>query len=214
MKHLSNNKPIVNISMFVSLILAITILFGGASLAATPQKSEEFHPNMINRSAISQESIDSYREKVNTINKELISEKKSDIKTTITFSKPIDFKKLKDYTKKHSINLYEVVIRGIQPDGTRTTLFAGNDANQEMVISTIEGKGDTFVGAVAIKGYVDAKDLQSIMDNSLTYLADTSNDAQQVRSNANVNIIGTKFINHIAWQLEDLGVNGYNYKQK
>ena len=87
-----------------------------------------------------QESIDSYREKVNTISKELINKNKSDTYTTITFSKPIDFKELKDYTKKHSINLYDVVIRGIQPDGIRTTLFAGNDANQELLISIIEGK--------------------------------------------------------------------------
>ena len=38
------------------------------------------------------------------------------------------------------------------------------------------------MGAVSIKGYVDAKGLQSIMDDSLTYHADTSNDAQQVSS--------------------------------
>ena len=86
--------------------------------------------------------------------------------------------------------------------------------NMEMAKSTIEENGDSFVGIVAIQGYINGHGLQNIMDDSLTYLADTSNEAQQVKSNANANISGTMFINHIAWQLEDLGIEGYNYKQK
>ena len=175
----------------------------------------EFHPNRAAPAAgfvPVLENINEYRDMVNRGNKKMANAGLEDIITTITFAKPLSEDEYENYVGKYGVDVRSLAARGLQPDGTRTS-----GGFREM----IEDNGDTFVGMIAVTGYIDSKHLPAITEDPLTYLADTSRDGYftgLIRPKSNLRNHWARDRSHaatfnydFAWFLEDLGAGGYNY---
>ncbi len=178
----------------------------------------EYHPNTC-AGASRSEAVSAYRNLVNSKKERLGSAELEDIIVTITFSKPLDEAEYESYVKAYDIRVKSYNVRGIQPDGSRTS--GGAWFNWTGVGSSDERHNSKLVGAVSLDGYIDSKNLLAAISDPNSYLVDTSRDGYwgglfRSRGDARNNWTrgkspGKIFNRDLAWQLEEHGMAGYSY---
>jgi hypothetical protein len=207
--------------MLCSVILVMFLFSSWVSGTVLTMGKNEFNPEWGNLE-INDRSFEGINDYVNAVkkeNKDLNSCNYSDIITTITFVKPLTFEELDAYIGKYKITGIQLQVRGLQPDGVRTTLFTGASCdgdNSKTSIAWIEDNGDSFIGIVGLYALIDSNEIIAVQDDPLTYLADTTNDkyVREIKDYMELVENGGGFVSNIAWYLEDLHIVGYDYSDK
>ncbi len=176
----------------------------------------EYHPNT--STASGSEAISAYCNYVNSKKEKLASAGLEDIIVTITFSKPLNKAEYESYIKAYDIRDAVYKLRGVQPDGTRTT---GGAWHFWTGVGDSDENQSKLIGAVSMHGYIDSKNLIAAISDPNSYLVDTSRDAYwgglfrpkgESRNNwTNGRSPAEIFNRDVAWQLEDHGIGGYSY---
>ena len=221
--------------IFLSLIIALGNAVGANSLAEN--KTLNFHPNLITDENISPQALAEYESEIHVMNEWLLDSSVDDVITTITFARPLSFEEYESYTDKYEIQIVQLQIRGLSSDGTRTTIMTrtdmGRKETQKLVFEALAECESEFLGVIGMYALINSDQISKAIEDSLTYLADTSNDrffsiyrasaeadadfkgnSDKFRNYEKGVSLGKMFNNNLAWVLEDLGVNGYNYSTK
>ena len=203
---------------FVLVLVCVAVLFFLLDLILSKWIFyTEYHPNTSVGS--SSEALSAYCKYVNSKKEKLANAGLEDIIVTITFSKPLDQAEYDSYVKAYDIRVYSSKMRGVQPDGTRTSGGAWFDWTG--VGSTDDRHNSKLIGAVAIDGYIDSENLLEAISDPNSYLVDTSRDAYwgglfrskgETRNNWTKGCSPAEIFNlDLAWLLEDHGIAGYSY---
>ena len=206
------NKWKVGITMLVILCTVVS----ASAFAASPVTEIEFTPDAIISVADKSASmIEEYVQDVEQRNEELISNNLENISATITFSDYLSFQEFGEYVEAYGIEILQLQARGMMDDGTRVSIFSRTDKGLEeterlLQNEAVQGSFE-FVGITGVNARVSSEELSAINDDSRTYLADTSGNAEPVQNIAMTAALGNEvqeswFPQSLAWDLEDIGV--------
>ena len=221
MKKLSTLFKILCVYLFVDFMLSMFPYF------------LPFHPKLSGPpSSLNMWNINSYCSYVNHVNERMSQAKLSGIITTITLSRPIDVNEYNDYVKRHSFVVDSYEVRWLNGPGphSRVTGIGGGGSGEPLTLSDLYGGEESMeddpdsngelVGIVGLQGYIDSENLKPIMDDPLTFLADTTRDRYSKGLLRPKGAIRNVFLDHkkvitfypnFAWCLEDNGIEGYEY---
>lgn len=211
------------VSFILALLVICPIIAASAFASSSNEQMQPLQPQDIqNRSQLSL-----YVEAVENINRELTSgadtaNYEDVVPATITFSEYISFDDLQDYIDLYDIRLQQIQLRGLTEDGTRVTIATlvhmGMDYTEGHVYKQAEEQKFEIVGITDVYAYVLPSKVESMAQDDLTYLVDTSGaeaiETQQV-SSANefgeaVNEVEgeeeSAFPKSLTWELEDLNI--------
>lgn len=199
-------KLVKLLTVSITMVCLVTVIIG--AVIATDGKQLTYNPNLGETATATKQSVNKYCTDVNKGNRELIRANIDDIKTTITFAKPLSEVEFLEFLNNYSIEVSILHARGLQPDGIRTGLSTIYDKTIiGEVKSDIERHGDTFIGFVSVNAYVDSKNLAMLQKDPIVYLTDTSADDYFVGEEAR------SVTHHLTWVLEDLQVGDYAYSK-
>ncbi|WP_148294922.1 hypothetical protein [Geobacillus genomosp. 3] len=130
------------------------------------------------------------------------NKKVEDINTTITFSRPLEFKELKEFVKKHKVNPQQFVARAVKGDERITLAFKPHveEKHVSMVKKQLKEEYNAeFVGFIDMYGFVSHEDLTAIENDQVTFLADTTGDKYFLKHEKD-----NGFAHALSWLLEDV----------
>lgn len=146
--------------------------------------------------------IEKYKKLITEKNNEIKNKKVEDINTTITFSRPLELKELKEFVKKHSINPQQFVARAVKGNERITLAFKPHvdEKHVNMVKKQLKEEYNAeFVGFIDMYGFVDHEDLTAIENDEVTFLADTTGDKYFLKYEKD-----NGFAHALSWLLEDV----------
>lgn len=204
----------------VMLVVAICAALGITAFANVLPEKEIFNPDaVIETSEKSIQVLNSYEDAVNARNASISNETIRDVITTITFSDYLTFDQFAEYISRHDIEVVQLQLRGLNEEGKRLTIFTRTDAGlektEQLLNEQAASAGFDIVGITGMYALVSSDNLQDVVEDDLTYLADTTGDSYSVQNNniegATRNNLTTVsridlFPQSLTWDLEDLGI--------
>jgi len=207
--------------IIIFAVVAMTVLVASTlSVTAYSRSKEPYAPDKAySKIDMSVQGITAYKEQIESDNARLSAESIDSIITTITFSRPISMDELSNYVKMYDVNIVQITLRGMEPDGSRITVFSRTDKGfketESMLFAQAKMNGCELIGVIAMNALVNSSRLDELQADSLTYLADTTGD-KHYKGNRNIQSmglnsqgevsVGKSFPHSPYWDLEDLNV--------
>lgn len=114
----------------------------------------------------------------------------------------------------YDIELQQVQLRGLMPDGTRVTVATlvhkGMDYTENVVNQQAERGGYELVGITDVYAYIDSDLIDDLSADNQVYLVEAvavGNDNSSTMSVGNeADEVAVSFPKSLTWELEDLGL--------
>jgi len=205
-------------AFFISMIIFAIILIS-TSVANAMEDQALFKSRQTIGKRVFGASITQYTESVKQKNAAVVEYDIEDILTTITFAEAIDFEQLESYIAAYGINLAQIQLRGLTPDGVKVSIFSrtsmGLKETEKFLFEQAKLEGYSIVGITGAFALIDSCNLQAVQNDKLTFLADTSNDGffrgykqkdSYSRNELEKENGKSQFPPAIYWDIEDAGV--------
>ena len=131
----------------------------------------------------------------------------SEVKTMVTFARPLSFDEFRDLMSQQGITVHEFAIRSIE-NGMRATTFGrpdGNDIAPQARYEMMAGAGDEFKGFIWAEATLTSAGYNHLAASPDVYLLDITEAL--VRDELAGRFTGLEVIRHSPyWNMEDLGL--------
>ena len=189
--------------------LISTLLVGTLAIATFSAVAQAYGETQVANLEVMQ--ISAYVEAAEDVNLTVTGDA---VPATITFSDYISFEDLITMVTSYNIELQQVQLRGLMPDGTRVTVATlvhkGMEYTENVVTQQADRGGYELVGITDVYAYIDSGLIDDLSADDLVYLVEAvpvNNSGSSTMSIVNgAEESPVSFPKSLTWELEDLGL--------